>query len=143
MFNTGAVKKKIPKPPASARPLDGAVLMTRTALKKGMVVGPKSVLNYAGQEYMGAELLAAIAEEDGVSGQTAVNTRRAKDCIPRLLCLIVSDAHRPAFLQTRLQCSRQELDNKETGKNRGVWTRLSADFRNQDVRVRAFNSAVD
>lgn len=118
-------------------------MVARTALKERMLVSPKRPLKYAGQENAGVELLAAIAERESVLGQRAGNTGRTKDCIPRLLCMIVSDAQRAAVLQARLPCSKQQLDNKETGKSRRVWTRLSADFWNKGVRVRASNTAVD
>lgn len=76
VVDTSAAKKIGPKPPPRKSPPEGAaVLMTCTPLKKGMIVGPKRALKYAGQEYTGGKLLAAIAKEDGVSGQTAVNTR--------------------------------------------------------------------
>lgn len=72
-------------------------------------------------------MLAIVRKEDADAGrgvddaETSVNTRRTKHCFPRALGLIVSNKQLPAFLKGRLQCSRQELDRKETGKNRGVW----------------------
>jgi len=59
-------------------------------------------------------VLAIIRKEDGEE-----DVSRTKHCFMRVLGLIVSDKHRSDFFQSRLSCSRRELDNKETGKNRG------------------------
>lgn len=104
-------------------------------------VDSETTLTYLGKSYKASDVLAIVRKEDADAGrgvddtETSVNTRRTKHCWPRALGLIVSNKHLPAFLKGRLQCSRQELDRKETGKNRGVWAGIAEDFRDKECKV--------
>lgn len=85
-------------------------------------------------------MLAAIKEQDGEDGEedeTTPNTRRSKHCFMRILGLVISDKHRQLFFQSRLSCTRRELDNKQTGKKRGVWVGIAEDYRNKELEVTA------
>ena len=85
-------------------------------------------------------MLAIIRKGDGAGDASSINTRRSKHCFLRILGLIVPDKHRGSFFQSRLSCSRRELDNKETGKNRRVRVGIAKDYRNEELEVTEINS---
>ena len=115
---------------------EGVVLTLRTAMKlKTFSVDADTNINFGGKQYKAADVLAIIRKEDGEEDVTSINTRRTKHCFMRVLGLIVSDKQWSDFFKSRLSCSRRELDNKETGKNRGVWARLAEDYRNPEIEV--------
>ena len=134
--NTGQVKASTP---VQSETIPEAVVLTlRAAMKrKSYSVDENSTLRYGENQYNASDVLAIIRKEDVAEDASSINTRRSKHCFMRILGLIFSDKHRGAFFQSRLSCSRRELDNRETGKNRRVWVGIAEDYRNEELQVTA------
>lgn len=66
--------------------------------------------------------------------------RKTRHCMFRLAGIIVGDDIRPAFMDSRLSASRQELDTSKTGAKRQVWVDICNRFTNKYFKASFKNS---
>ena len=136
VLNTGQVKASTPV--QSETIPEGVVLTLCAAMKgKSYSVDENITLGYGSNQCKASDVLAVIRKEDVAEDASSINTRRSKHRCMLVLESIVSDKHRGTFFQSRLSCSRRELDNRETGKNRRVWVGIAEDYRNEELQVTA------
>ncbi|CAN0174827.1 unnamed protein product [Scytosiphon promiscuus] len=53
----------------------------------------------------------------------------------RLVCILAFDKHREAIVNSKLQATRPELDEKAVGAHSNFWTDVRVDFRNPDLEI--------
>ncbi|CAN0551240.1 unnamed protein product, partial [Laminaria digitata] len=64
------------------------------------------------------------------------STRKTRNCFPRLMNILASDAIKERFVQSEQQASRTELDAGAVGPRKNIWLEVREIFVNPNAEVR-------
>ena len=101
---------------------------------------------FEGKKYGVGRLLDALKKSGGegndgpsdedISQGAPTNSRKTKNCLPRLVNVMVLPEFRPRMVASEAQASRAELDVGAVGARRSVWVDLASAFRDPNTPVR-------
>ena len=75
------------------------------------------------------------------SRNAKVNTRKTRNCLPRLVNVITSGAHRENALLSNVQPSRRAIDAGAVGANNDIWRRIREDCIDKNFDVRGVDTS--
>ena len=116
-------------------------------MSNGVSVKKRSdTILYEGKKFGVGRLLDALKKSGGednedlsdedISQCTATNTRKTKNCLPRLVNTMVLPEFRPRMIASEAQASRAELDVDAVGAKRSMWVDPASAFRDPHTPVR-------
>ena len=139
--------------------LAGLVLALRLVLQSGAKRSPSKMVTWERVTYLHSDVHAIIDKEDcvttgiastmsdrdssdsgsgrgcGSGSQVQTAVRKTKDCLMRLVRIMVFDRHRKAAVESTLSATRLQLDGNTVGANTEFWTDIATDYRGEALHV--------